>query len=182
MLAGPLLRRLRCICSQPNNWDCGGVCKDILIDPNNCGGCGIPCRSPGRCEGGTCVCPMGMSNCGGTCVSLGTNPQNCGSCGNVCPTEYSCIGGKCVSPCATCTNCHNTALAGCFCSGHSCGFTSNCCSPPPPKPGCTFNGTSCYGLVQLCHYCCEFIGEYSQQCGSCIGFWQAPTCDPTGIP
>ena len=51
---------------------CGGVCSDLLHDPN-CGACGNNCNALGK----TC--------CGGHCADLATDVYNCGSCGRVCP-------------------------------------------------------------------------------------------------
>ena len=54
---------------------CGGVCSDLLHDPN-CGACGNNCHALGK----TC--------CGGRCVDLATDFYNCGSCGScVCRTS-----------------------------------------------------------------------------------------------
>ncbi len=33
---------------------CGQVCLDVLSDPSNCGGCGIPCASDQTCQAGVC--------------------------------------------------------------------------------------------------------------------------------
>jgi hypothetical protein len=49
---------------------------------------------------------------------------------------------------------------------------------PPPKPGCWFAGTNCYGFVQTVKFCCGDGREYTEQWGWCIGFWQAPPCRP----
>lgn len=40
---------------------CSGVCVDTQSDPQNCGGCGIPCDSSSACSGGQCV-PITTSN------------------------------------------------------------------------------------------------------------------------
>jgi hypothetical protein len=47
---------------------------------------------------------------------------------------------------------------------------------PPPKPGCWFAGTSCYGFVQTLKFCCGDGTEYTQRWGWCIGLWFAPPC------
>ena len=51
-------------------------------------------------------------------------------------------------------------------------------SPPAPKPGCWFAGTSCYGFVQTLKFCCGDGTEYTQRWGWCIGLWFAPPCRP----
>ncbi len=32
----------------------GSFCTDLLFDPNNCGGCGLPCGSGETCQAGVC--------------------------------------------------------------------------------------------------------------------------------
>ena len=58
---------------------CGGVCSDLLHDPN-CGACGNNCHA------------LGQTCCGGHCADLATDVFNCGSCGAACaappPNEY----------------------------------------------------------------------------------------------
>jgi hypothetical protein len=50
--------------------------------------------------------------------------------------------------------------------------------PPPPKPGCWFAGTSCYGFIQSLKFCCGDGTEYTERWGWCIGVWFAPPCYP----
>ncbi len=40
---------------------CSGVCVDLANDPNNCGGCGVPCDASSVCSGSQCV-PVTASN------------------------------------------------------------------------------------------------------------------------
>jgi hypothetical protein len=47
---------------------------------------------------------------------------------------------------------------------------------PNPKPGCYFVGTACYIGYQTCKYCCGNGQSYTQQCGWCIGWYDAPPC------
>lgn len=49
-------------------------------------------------------------------------------------------------------------------------------------PGCWLVGTQCRGFYQTCKYCCGDGGSYSEQCGSCFGWWDAPDCFPTAPP
>lgn len=175
----------------PGQSCCNSACSDLRSDPQNCGSCGNACPAGQPCSNGSC-CPSGQTDCNGKCVDLSNDPWNCGGCGQVCNPLLGkqCLGGRCLDPCAACTNCHKTDIGWCFCNGKNCGWGSSCCVPqlpPPPKPGCWFNGTACYGAVQMCHYCCASPpappgspAEYSEQCGQCVGFWQAPPCYPTG--
>jgi glucosylceramidase len=60
---------------------CGDTCMDVLSDPNNCGGCGIPCLGGQTCQNGTCGCASGVL-CNGACVaadSCGTSTGSGGS-------------------------------------------------------------------------------------------------------
>ena len=36
--------------------DCAGLCVNVTLDPNNCGGCGIRCNEGQSCQGGMCIC------------------------------------------------------------------------------------------------------------------------------
>jgi hypothetical protein len=39
----------------PGVTSCGGVCRNLMTDPNHCGGCNTSCGSGGACVGGRCV-------------------------------------------------------------------------------------------------------------------------------
>jgi hypothetical protein len=66
--------------------ECDGGCVHSSTDPQNCGGCGIPCA--GDCVGGycyTCNVDAGLLACNPpTCTDVTTDVHNCGSCGNDC--------------------------------------------------------------------------------------------------
>src|SRR5215207_7763855 len=49
-------------------------------------------------------------------------------------------------------------------------------TPPAPRPGCSFAGTSCYGFIQTLKFCCGDGTEYTERWGWCIGLWFAPPC------
>jgi hypothetical protein len=42
------------VCGAETN-DCSGQCVDVLVDPNNCGGCGKACPMFQFCVNGTCT-------------------------------------------------------------------------------------------------------------------------------
>jgi hypothetical protein len=108
---------------------CGGFCKNLQTDPQNCGSCGDACpsgqNSSPACVSGTCTltCSPGYLNCNnnavdGCEVNSQTDVNNCGSCGFVCSTNHdtpACSGGTCqVLSCAPgFANCNNNAVDGC---------------------------------------------------------------------
>lgn len=105
---------------------CSGVCRDIRLDPANCGACGTVCQ-PGQncclgctdlntdnsncgacwnvcmggmtCQGGKCRCPTNLQLCGQQCIDTqGADRANCGGCGIVCPGNQICNSGICGCP------------------------------------------------------------------------------------
>jgi len=91
--------------------ECPNGSTNIQMDRNNCGACGVKCRSDQVCTGGNCVCPTGKTECNGVCVDIQTDNNNCGTCGTKCdPITQTCIGGKCVCKDATKTNCDGTCV------------------------------------------------------------------------
>lgn len=49
-------------------------------------------------------------------------------------------------------------------------------SPNPPLGGCQFVGTQCRVGVQSCKYCCGDGRSYTENCGWCVGWYDAPPC------
>lgn len=106
-----------CLCPSGTTL-CGSECVDLLIDPRNCGGCGINCvgatgnaqgsgHGIGTCLAGACIfeCAHGWAECNGdptdNCeTKVASDPTNCGGCGIHCAKDQPCIGGQCaVEPC-----------------------------------------------------------------------------------
>ena len=96
-------------CKRSGKVSCGGSCRDLLTDPDNCGSCGHECRFPGvednevkqnaSCKEGMCVyeCMPGWAECNGDpkdgCeTNLNHDPRNCGGCGATCETVTSALG------------------------------------------------------------------------------------------
>lgn len=103
--------RSQCGADEAN---CGGLCSDIVIDPHNCGLCGINCSQDTVCVTGRCVpptadfpgfphhgglqrtrCEPGSADCGGGCIDLRTDSNNCGCCGRECRAGMRCQNGSC---------------------------------------------------------------------------------------
>ena len=106
---------------------CGGMCSDLLHDPN-CGACGNNCHA------------LGKACCSGHCADLATDVYNCGSCGTVCATPppnetVACISGTCVYGCVagailcngTCTPV-NSDPDNCGACGNVCGGSTPYCN------------------------------------------------------
>ncbi|MFH2007859.1 MAG: hypothetical protein ABI333_14850 [bacterium] len=83
---------------NPGETECSGACVNTLIDPLNCGGCGVLCMPGELCDGsGNCStsCPSPMVNCSGSCVDTGHDINNCGTCGHPCTASEICNLGTC---------------------------------------------------------------------------------------
>lgn len=94
---------------------CGGTCVNLLEDNNNCGRCGISCRTGEKCSSARCIgtsstcTDNGEKTCNGVCTNTFSDDSNCGSCYNTCtcpvsadPSIFcvpSCSIGKCYVGC-----------------------------------------------------------------------------------
>jgi hypothetical protein len=136
---------------------CKGLCRDINIDPDNCGRCGKVCSANQLCRKGKCVaipctctprCAEGLTTCGGTCVDLATDHANCGTCGRSCSGNQVCVNGVCQAGGAVCGNgvieageqCDGANLGGQTCVGLGfAGGTLACTN------ACMFDTSACTG-------------------------------------
>ncbi|TDP75949.1 DUF7305 domain-containing protein [Bradymonas sediminis] len=77
---------------------CDGTCIPTVVDPNNCGGCGVTCGDDEVCSGGTCTdtCMPGLNICDRACVDFATSNAHCGGCGNSCAAGTGCVEGSCL--------------------------------------------------------------------------------------
>lgn len=89
----------------PGFTSCGGQCKLLLNDTQNCGACGNVCPADQPVCGGRCLCtdtscPAGQACCSdgnGACVDLTANVNNCGGCGTVCSGGDDCNAPVCTN-------------------------------------------------------------------------------------
>ena len=49
-----------------------------------------------------------------------------------------------------------------------------------PPPGCYPAGTECRGWIQNMVYCCPGGTTWKRREGWCVGWWDAPPCNPLG--
>lgn len=84
-------------------------CGNLMMDPSNCGGCGVVCcgawciNAQCTAEGppGTYACPSTEAyrqahGCVGPVPSqIATDPANCGACGTICDAGLVCVAGEC---------------------------------------------------------------------------------------
>jgi len=160
-----------------NNNEMDGCETSVLSDPQNCGGCGQPCKglpnATANCSAGNCIlgnCNMGYANCDGNpmngCESnLSYDPKNCGKCGNVCPMNLpGCNMGQCsvaldFGPMHTFVN---------LTTDHY--ITQGCCSV-----GCMGNKD-----VDAAYFCTHFYGQrLNMNCTPLPGYTIASTPNPT---
>lgn len=95
---------------------CGGVCRNTLADPGNCGRCSNICSTLQYCSNGICTagtmvipstvvttglsssgisCAEGQTVCSGICRNTVADASNCGMCGRVCSSGQVCSSGSC---------------------------------------------------------------------------------------
>ncbi len=100
-------------CGGGNMKCCNKACVDTGSDPNNCGGCAMPCsanHAKATCVGGQCqsgTCDFGYDDCNmdpkdGCEVNLHVDPNNCTSCGNSCSLKNAipgCADGCYIAAC-----------------------------------------------------------------------------------
>lgn len=78
-------------------------CIDLIVDTNNCGGCGTTCDAGTFCsptdDAGDAACGLGCFGgtllCNGRCVDSKIDPYNCGSCNFACDGGKSCVNKQC---------------------------------------------------------------------------------------
>ncbi|MCB9753745.1 MAG: DUF2341 domain-containing protein [Myxococcales bacterium] len=84
----------------PDEEQCDGQCVDPMVDPGNCGGCGIECALDQECLDGACtnLCADDELYCDGACVDPLTDIAHCGGCDQACALDEECQDGVCGAP------------------------------------------------------------------------------------
>ncbi len=78
-------------------------CVNLIVDTNNCGGCGNVCEAGTFCsptdDAGDAGCGLGCFGgtlkCGNRCVDPKIDPYNCGGCNKACDGGQSCVNSTC---------------------------------------------------------------------------------------
>ena len=147
---------------------CGDVCVDTDWDPNNCGGCGVPCDTAAGelCSNGQCgtQCGGGTIQCGDSCVNIANNEQHCGGCDSPCDPGEFCVSSSCQSSC-TLTDCGGECVDTNWDPTHCGGCTTVC----DPGQVCV-NGlcsNDCGPGLSKCDDQCVNLNTSEQYCGNC---------------
>jgi alpha-tubulin suppressor-like RCC1 family protein len=135
--------------------ECSGACRDLNVDPSNCGGCGVACTGGKSCVGGVCtlVCGPGTSQCSARCVDTQIDGTNCGGCGTTCPATASCTGGSCLCPGAKPLICAGACKDGAN-DMQNCGACGNVCSIKCANGTCV-NLTTVAMAAEASHVCAQ---------------------------
>lgn len=176
-----------------NQTRCGTACVDTMIDPANCGGCGVACGPGGSCQAGSCTacypessgCNQGADCCSGFCMQYGASGSYCETCAFTLCSGFDCRNtdmdddncGGCGAACAPGLHCWNGTCQQCYPEYISgCAVNVDCCDP---SLYCQQNSSlsscvACMGTICGDSLCVDTTSD-AQHCGSC----DAP-CAPGG--
>ena len=172
---------------------CGGSCKTVATDKNNCGSCGNTCGSGTSCSNGKCQCSAaGTINCGSdatpNCVNPQTNANYCGNCATRCSdlapanaevAANGCVSGVCQFKCksgyynkgtgTTSTTINCVQIGTNTCCGNTC---VNCDAQAAGGTyyvcnNATCEKSSCGAGKMLCNGACATTATDNSNCGSC---------------
>lgn len=167
---------------------CDGVCKNTLVDTENCGDCGTICEPPGVsddvgevcCNGECCgtfsserdnrCCTEGGNP---TCADVMNDPNHCGECQNFCGPDQVCCDGECADWC-----CFPACVEGQLC----CDGTGTCRDVLADEANCGACDFACAVdpalNIQCCNGVCKPLAISVENCGACENFCTGinPSC------
>lgn len=173
---------------DPDQDCCDGVCKNTLVDVENCGDCGTICEPPGVsddvgevcCNGECCgsfsserdnrCCIFGGEE---VCSDVMNDPNHCGECGNFCGEDQVCCDGECADWC-----CFPACVEGQLC----CDGTGTCRDVLADEANCGACDFACAVdpvlNIQCCNGVCIPLNVSVNNCGACGNFCTGinPSC------
>jgi hypothetical protein len=179
-------------CDPTTELNCGSTCIDKFSDPNNCGGCGIPCGA-NLCSNGKCCpsgqtgfvfgansicCPGNQISCDGlTCIDLNANTTcgtGCGMTENCLLNGELCVNQDCSINCGSLTTC-GTSCADLQTDENHCGTCTTTCTVAGSQ--CTNGVCGCPSGTTTCAGACVDTTSNNTHCGGCAGAPGSDTCD-----
>ncbi|MCC6809065.1 MAG: hypothetical protein IT381_16675 [Deltaproteobacteria bacterium] len=159
----------RCQC-EPGKSLCGGVCKALSVDTNNCGLCGNACGAGETCDRGLCA--------GGGCTQYSCPVESyCGaqgSCVAGCQSAIDCPFGKTCSGQDVCVAC-TPSCQGKVCGADGCGGTCGVCAATET---CQSGACQATPVSNLCTdgaiTCSDRVWPHESQCTGGIWFPTTP--------
>jgi hypothetical protein len=166
----------------------GNKCVDTTRDPNNCGGCNVPCSTNHTsevCNGSVCAvssCATGYADCDGLAsngceVNVTADASNCLGCGNACATRNAaeaCTTAGCtiVSCSPGFADCDGLASTGCEINTTSDKGNCNGCGGACPSPAQTCANSACQCPAASPTLCsatntCVLTTNDNGNCGTC---------------
>ena len=155
-------------------FNCGGVCSNLVDDAENCGNCGNACpRLPDAVT--TCVDAECFLGCPGQrSVDFENDPQHCGGCATVCPTAVGgqawCAGGQCGPPCLDNDLCSGVCVDTSD-DNDNCGACGHVC---PGRSVCQGGACLCWNNETLCEDGCHDLDRDVNNCGVCGNVCPSP--------
>ena len=153
---------------------CATTCTLTRDDPQNCGGCGLPCNGSQVCSRGGCTtaCSDNATACGSACHDVSSNPNACGGCGQTCTGSQVCSNGGCHDGCDVgLTDCNGWCLDTTG-SAYGCGSCDTVCAPAQT---CQQGQCNCPTGLSLCDGKCVDLTSDSANCNACSVVCASPS-------